>query len=274
MKIILLGAKGMLGNCLAKEFGNYELYACGKDDVDITDKKKVFKKIDGIKPDFVVNSAAYTDVDGAESNQKSAFEVNAEGVKNLAISCKKNSCTLVHISTDYVFDGSRDAYDEDAKPKPINVYGKSKYEGEKYLKLINPQHYLVRTSWLYGSNGKNFVYAILDLAKKQKEISVVNDQRGAPTYARDLAAAIKDIIEQGPDFGIYHRTNDGVCTWFDFARRIVEFKKLRVKIRPMTSDKLDRAAKRPKSSVLLNTKLPKLRHWEEALKEFLDGDKH
>lgn len=274
MKILLLGAKGMLGNYMAKEFGNYELCACDKDDVDITSKEEISKKMNNIKPDFVVNAAAYTDVDGAESNQKLAFEVNAEGVKNLAICCKKNDSILVHVSTDYVFDGSRDTYDEDAKPKPINVYGRSKYAGEKYLKLINPPYYLIRTSWLYGSSGKNFVYAILDLAKKQKEISVVNDQRGSPTYARDLAESIRYIVEKKPAFGIYHRTNDGVCTWFDFARKIIEFKKLKVKIKPMTSDKLDRAAKRPKSSVLLNTKLPKLRHWEEALKEFLDGDKH
>src|SRR3989338_10211532 len=216
MKILILGEKGMLGNYLTREFKNYELYACGKDDINITDKKEVSEKIVEIKPDFVINAAAYTDVDGAESNQKLAFEVNAEGVKNLAICCKKNDSVLVHVSTDYVFDGIRDDYDEDAKPKPINVYGKSKYAGEKYLKLINPPYYLVRASWLYGSNGKNFVYAILDLAKKQKEISVVNDQRGTPTYARDLAAAIRCIIEQEPDFGIYHRTNDGVCTWFDF----------------------------------------------------------
>ena len=272
MKVVVLGANGMLGHDLVNTFKNYELCSFSKKELDITNKALVNKKIKSIKPVFVINAAAYTDVDGSESNLDLAYAVNAEGVKNIADSCKKNNCIVIHISSDYVFDGNKNGYKEDDKPNPMNIYGRSKYMGEKYLKQVNPQHYLIRTSWLYGLKGKNFVYAILDLAKKQKEIEVVDDQSGSPTCTKDLSWSIKYIVDRKPDFGIYHRTNNGICTWFDFAKKIIELKNLKVKIKPITSNRLKRAAKRPRCSVLINTKLPKLRHWEEALKDFLCGE--
>lgn len=269
MKVIILGANGMLGADLARAFKDHEVHAFSKEEIDITDKNLLSGKISKIKPEFVVNSAAYTRVDKAESYKDSAFAVNAKGVKNIAESCKKNNSILIHFSTDYVFDGNKNGYIEDDEPNPINLYGQSKYAGEKYLKRVNPKHYLIRTSWLYGLKGRNFVYAILEQAKRQKEIEVVNDQRGSPTYTKDLAEAVINVAEKKPVFGTYHLTNDGVCTWFDIAKKIIELKNLKAKIKPITSDQLNRIAKRPKCSILINTKLPKLRQWEEALKEFL-----
>jgi len=272
MKIMIFGANGMLGNDLVHSFKDYDAYAFGKKDIDITNKELVAEKIATIKPEFVINAAAYTHVDKAESDKESVLAVNAEGVKNIASACRKNNSILIHFSTDYVFDGSKNGYKENDKQNPINVYGYSKYAGEKYLKQIGSRYYLIRTSWLYGLRGRNFVYAILDLARNQEEIEVVNDQFGSPTYSKDLSEAVKYIIERKPEFGIYHRTNDGICTWFDFARKIIEIKNLKTRIKPMTSAKLDRTAKRPRCSVLINTKLPKLRSWEIALKDFITNE--
>jgi len=270
MKIVVLGAKGMLGHDLVNTFKNDELYPFDVEEIDITDKNIVNKRIKSINPQFVVNAAAYTDVDGCESNLDLAYSVNADGVRNIAESCKKNNCILVHISTDYVFDGNKNGYREDDNPNPINSYGKSKYLGEKYLQQTTKRYYLIRTSWLYGKNGKNFVNTILNLAKNKKEIEVVNDQKGNPTYSKDLSESIKNIINKKPALGIYHVTNSGVCTWFDFAKKIVEIKDLKVDIMPISSDKLKRDAKRPNFSVLINTKLPNSRSWELALKDFLN----
>jgi len=269
MKIIIVGANGMLGHDLVNTFKNYSTYSFNKEELDITKKELLYKKLKIIKPELVINAAAYTDVDGAESNSDLAYEVNAEGVKNLANSCKKNNSILVHISTDYVFDGNKNGYEENEEPNPINIYGKSKYMGEKYLKYVNPRYYLIRTSWLYGNKGKNFVDTILNLAKQKKELKVVNDQFGRSTYTKDLTNKIKEIVETKKPFGIYHITNSGTCTWFQFAKKIVEFAKLESKVKPITSKQLDRAAKRPKYSVLINTKLSPLRHWHYALKDYM-----
>lgn len=269
MKIVILGANGMLGRYLVHTFKDYQVYGFGKKDLDITNKKLLNKKIKDIKPKYVINAAAYTNVDKSESNPEFAFAVNAEGVKNIATSCKKNNTILIHISSDYVFDGKKNGYKEDDKPKPLNVYGMSKYLGEKYLKSINPSHYLIRASWLYGAGGKNFVDTILRLAKINKVLKVVNDQIGSPTYAKDLAEAIKKFTENKFDFGTYHRTNDGYCTWFELTKKIVEIKNLKNEVKPISSKQLKRAAERPRCSILINTKLPELRSWQSALKDYL-----
>jgi len=269
-KIIILGAGGMLGTSLRKAFKHSGMHAFNKSQVDITDKKSVFEKISQIKPHIVVNLAAYTNVDACESNQKLAFDVNGEGVKNIAEACKKNNSSMLHISTDYVFDGKKESYNEDDKTNPINIYGKSKELGEKYLIGTLNNYYLIRASWMFGKNGKNFVDAIVQLAKEKKELRVVDDQHGRPTYTDDLSKQIKNIIEAKNPFGIYHITNSNTCTWFEFAAKIVEIAGIDCAVKPMTSAELDRPAKRPKYSVLANNKLPPLRGWQSALKEYME----
>ena len=222
-----------------------------------------------IRPNFVINAAAYTDVDGCESNADLAYAINGDAVKILAKACNLTDSVLVHISTDYVFDGRKDGYGEEDTPNPINIYGKSKHLGERYLTETAKKYYLIRTAWLYGKHGKNFVDTILKLAKSRKELEVVNDQRGSPTYTKDLSAAIRHLIDATPAYGIYHLTNDGMCTWFEFACKIIGLKGLPTNMKAISSDTLKRAARRPACSVLLNTKLPKLRRWESALSDYL-----
>lgn len=270
IKIVIFGANGMLGTALVKTFKYHDVYAFNKTQVDITNKKAVFDKLNKIKPSIVINSAAYTDVDGCEKNKKHAFNVNGKAVKIIAETCRKNNASLLHISTDYVFDGKKKSYKENDKTNPINVYGKSKALGEKYLMETLDNYYLIRTSWLFGAHGKNFVDTILRLAKEKKELKVVNDQFGRPTYTEDLANKIKEVVETKEPLGIYHITNSMTCTWFEFAKKIVELAKLNTYIKPITSKELDRPAKRPKYSVLLNTKLSPLRHCYSALKDYIN----
>ena len=266
-KIVIFGANGMLGTALVKIFKYHDVYAFSKAQANITNKRDVFGKIDKIKPFIVINLAAYTNVDGCEKNKRHAFNVNGEAVKVIAEACKKNNATLLHISTDYVFDGKKNGYTENDKTNPINIYGKSKELGEKYLAETLDRYYLIRTSWLFGKYGKNFVNTILRLAKDKKELRIVNDQFGRPTYTKDLSKKIKEIVEAKKPFGIYHITNSGTCTWFQFAEKVIKFAELNSEVKPITSEELNRAAKRPKYSVLLNTKLLPLRHWHSALKE-------
>ena len=273
MKIVILGANGMLGKDLAEAFSDFDVYPFTKLELDITDARLLGQKLKAVKPDFVINAAGYTDVDGCETNQELAYNVNAKGVKNIAVSCSKYGSILIHISSDYVFDGEKDGYKEDDKPNPINAYGDSKYKGELYIGDVFKKYYLIRTSWLFGKNGRNFVDTILKLSNTKTQLEIVNDQRGSPTYTKDLSAAIKNMTHNNPEFGVYHITNSGVCTWFEFAKEIIKTKGLKVSIVPISSGKLSRAAKRPKCSVLINSKLPKLRNWKEAVKDYLANEK-
>ena len=268
-KIVIFGAGGMLGTALLQAFKPYDVHGFDKTQVDITNNNAVFDRINRIKPDVVINSAAYTDVDGCEKNEKHAFDVNGHAVKTIAESCKRINSLLVHISTDYVFDGKEKFYKEDDKPNPISIYGKSKALGEKNLIETLDNYYLIRTSWLFGKNGKNFVDTILKLAREKEELEVVEDQFGKPTYAVDLANKIREMIKTKKEFGIYHITNEGVCSWFQFAKKIVELAKLNARVVPITSEKLNRLAKRPKYSVLSNTKLSSLRQWNLALEDYM-----
>ncbi len=268
MRVLILGAKGMLGHDLMKVFSG----AIGWDrpELDITNQQEVLKKIKGLKPDLVINCAAYTDVDGAETNPGLAFKTNAYAVGYIAEACKQAGAEIVHLSTDYVFDGKKQSYSESDAKNPINIYGRSKAMGEDELIAHTSKYYLVRTAWLYGINGPNFVKKIIDLAKDKKEITVVDDQVGCPTYTKDLADGIKRII--GKPYGIYHLINNGHCSWFEFAREIARIKGLNVKVKPMKSSQLSRVAERPMFSVLLNTKADKLRYWKDALSEFITGE--
>lgn len=269
-KIVIFGANGMLGTNLVKTFKYYDIYAFSKSQVNITNRNVVFNKISKIKPSLVINSAAYTNVDGSEKNRKKAFNVNGEAVKIVAEACKKNKAIMIHFSTDSVFDGrKKGGYKENDEVNPINAYGKSKALGEKYLIETLDNYYLIRTSWLFGGHEENFVNNILKLAKENKELKVVNDQFGRPTYIKDLAENIKEIVTTKKLFGIYHITNSGTTTWFKFAKKIIKLAHLNNQVKQMKLKELDGLAKRPKYSVLLNTKLPTLRHWSSALKEYL-----
>ncbi len=197
--------------------------------------------------------------------------MNADAVLYIAMAAKKASATLVHYSTDYVFDGRNiNGYKEDALKNPVNIYGASKSKGEDSITSNYSKFYLIRTAWLYGKSGKNFVYKIIELASSKPMLKVVNDQFGSPTYAKDLALATKEIISSKMPFGIYHVTNSGSCSWHEFASEILKQKSLSTPIEPCSSSEFPRPAKRPSCSVMLNTKLKPLRHWKSALKAFME----
>ena len=260
----------MLGHALCNALAEYDLVPADLPDYDLTKFEDLQAKINDIKPDFVINAAAFTDVDGCEASEEICDLVNGQAVGNLAQACKKIGCILVHYSTDYVFnDENSQGYLENDQINPLNAYGKSKALGEELILKSGCDFYLIRTAWLYGANGKNFVDTILDLATKQEEIKVVNDQVGNPTYALDLAQSTKKILVDKPSFGIYHQTNAGSCSWYEFALKIKELTGFKAAILPVTSAEFIRPAKRPKFSILLNTKLPLLRPWENSLKDYL-----
>ena len=271
MKILILGHKGMLGHELVEEFKNdHELVLWDREQIDISRKEETIKKVSDLCPDVVINAAAYTAVDEAENNKDLAYKVNSCAVGFLATACKEISALFVHFSTDYVFDGeNHNGYKENHPYNPINMYGRSKALGEKMILDISPRYYMIRTSWLFGKNGKNFVETMLRLAKENKDIKVVNDQFGSPTYAKDLASEVRKLVESQGPFGIYHITNSGSCSWYDFAVKIFELSDLNLKVKQVKSEEFPTPAKRPIYSMLINTKLPPIRKWEEALKNYL-----
>ncbi len=276
-KVLIIGAKGMLGHDLMAVFGDLNPIGADKEELEIADGAAVEKFILDLGPDIIINAAAYTDVDGCETNQDSAMKVNGYAVGYLAKTSQKIGAILVHYSTDYIFDGKKsEGYKEDDEPKnPVNFYGKSKLLGEKLLKENCQKYYLIRTSWLFGKHGKNFVDTILKLRKEKKELKVVNDQRGKPTYTVDLARRTRELIEGKYPFGVYHITNEGAVSWYDYALKIFEIYKSfhpeqkLAKVVPCASAEFPRPAKRPSWSILQNTKLPSNRPWQESLEEYL-----
>jgi dTDP-4-dehydrorhamnose reductase len=271
MKILILGHKGMLGHELVEVFKEeQELILWDREQIDITKREEVMQKIGELKPDIVINAAAYTAVDRAESEKDLAYKVNGCAVGFISTICKQINALFIHFSTDYVFDGeSHNGYKENHPYKPINMYGKSKALGEKMILDIEPRYYLIRTSWLFGKSGKNFIETMLKLAADGEKIKVVNDQFGSPTYAKDLAREVRKLIESKNPYGIYHITNSGFCNWYEFAVKIFEFSELKPDIRPVNSEEFISPAKRPTYSMLVNTKLPPMRLWEAALKDYL-----
>lgn len=257
-RVLILGAFGMLGHDLQTVFPEA---ICHGRDVDITDETAVFSCITRAKPKVVLNAAAYTDVDGCEEDPGSAFRVNGEGPGYIAKACNAAGAVLIHYSTDYVFDGARPEYFEDDTPHPINVYGESKLLGEVRVREYTDDYRIIRTSWLFGRHGKNFVDTMIQLSRQMYQVRVVNDQIGRPTYTVDLAGKTADII--GGEPGIYHITNDGRCSWFEFAEAIIG------NAVPVSSAEFPRKARRPAYSVLMNTKTSPMRHWKDALSEYL-----
>lgn len=275
MKVLITGSNGMLGHDLIDVLNDkHELILTTSKTLDITDKEHTVEFIKENKPDIVINSAAYTDVDGCEENRERAFSVNGEGVRNLAIGCREADCPLVHISTDYVFNGKNDTpWVEDDEISPISVYGKSKLEGEQAIQEILDKFFIVRTAWLYGVNGGNFPKTMLELAKTHDELTVVYDEVGTPTYTPDLAEAIGKLIETDY-YGIYHITNSGSCSWCEFAKYIFEIAGVDVKVTPVTASEFARPAPRPSYSVLNNKRwadngFEPLRSYKEAIKDYL-----
>ena len=238
MKILITGAKGMLAKAVIDQFkDNNELILTDVSELDITDENNTNEFITRIKPEYIINCAAYTAVDKAEEDIELAKKVNSIGPKNLAIAAKKNDAILIHISTDYVFNGELDiskSYIEDDEIAPVTVYGKTKAEGEKNIIENCDKYYILRTAWLYG-DGNNFVRTMIKLGKEKEEINVVSDQHGSPTYTVDLASIISQVIEKKLPYGIYHSTNEGFTTWYDFTKKIYEIANINCKVNPVTS---------------------------------------
>jgi len=273
MRITIFGATGLLGKALMSEWKDDEVTGFGSADGDIRDAKQVLTLVRGSRPDWIVLAAAYTDVDGCETNRDLAFDVNCRGAVNVAEAAKLQGARLLFLSTDYVFDGTKTTpYATDDPRAPRSVYGQSKAEAEVKLGEILPECCIVRTSWLFGPEGKCFPGTILKLASSRPELEVVGDQRGSPTYALDLARAILQLCRQGAS-GIVHITNRGECSWYEFAREIVARAGLKTVVRETTSDKFVRPAERPKYSVLSPESLQKrgiaMPDWRDALKRYL-----
>jgi dTDP-4-dehydrorhamnose reductase len=280
MKVLVTGSGGML----AKDMNPYlsqrghEVLALPHSRLDISDLETVRDIANSFEPDLTINCAAYTKVDEAEREEHQALMINGFGVHNLCLVCQEMDIPLVHFSTDYVFDGAKESpYTIYDKPNPISAYGRSKFLGEKNILWLLSKFYLIRTSWLFGLHGKNFVETMLQLGQKQKQIFVVKDQRGCPTWTQHLAQVVVDLIET-KRYGVYHITNSEPTTWFDFAREIFRLSNMDVEVFPVSSDKFPRPAKRPQNSVLDAFPLPQIIgremfSWREALKEYLSQRK-
>jgi dTDP-4-dehydrorhamnose reductase len=277
MKVLILGGTGLLGKALVREWRGDEVLAMGSRDVDIRDAAKVREIITEARPGWIVLAAAYTDVDGCESHPDLAFAVNRDGAANVAETANQVRAKLIFLSSDYLFDGKKTSpYEVGDKRNPQGVYGSSKAQAEVKLLEILPDCCIARTSWVFGVDGKCFPDTILRLAANRPSLDVVSDQRGCPTYTVDLARAIIQLCRKNAS-GIVHVTNAGDCTWFEFARQIVEASGLTSEVRPVSSQQMARPAPRPAYSVLSATSLHRygieMPAWNDALRRYLEERK-
>lgn len=277
MKVLVTGSAGMLAKDIITCFSQrgHETIAPPEDEFDITDLVTIRSVVNRCKPELMINCAAYTKVDEAEKEEPQALLVNGFAVQNVCLVCQESDIPLVHFSTDYIFDGAKESpytiYDE---PNPVSAYGRSKLLGEKYVLWLLSKFYLIRTSWLYGHSGRNFIETMLELGGREKQVSVVTDQKGCPTWTSHLAEAVVGLIET-ERYGIYHITNSEPTTWLEFAREIFRLSGSDTEVLPITSDQFPRPAKRPQNSVLdpfplhevLGREMPS---WREALREYLE----
>lgn len=274
--IIIVGGKGQLGQCLQEKVDHasqvYTFVFLGSADFDIADPKQTVAIFEQYKPVYCINCAAYTAVDQAEEDLDRAFEINEFAVKRLAENCLRYNTTLIHISTDFVFNGdSGIPLTEDLRTNPVNVYGLSKLKGEQEIEAILRQYYIIRTSWLYSEKAGNFVKTMLKLSQSRNELTVIYDQVGTPTYAMDLAEVIVRIVGNDPKaYGLYHYSNEGVASWYDFAKAVFEFAEIDMKIMPVASSAFITKAKRPHYSVLDKSKIKKafgleIPYWRDSL---------
>lgn len=281
MKILVTGAAGQLGRDVVALFEqqSMEVLPCDRDSLDITDSEACLRRIQEFTPDVIIHCAAYTAVDQAETDIDQAYQVNAVGTRNLVVAAEKISAKFCYISTDYVFDGqSTTGYHEYDNTNPQGVYGKSKRAGEVLVQSLSSAYFIVRTSWVYGLHGNNFVKTMLKLGKDKPVLQVVNDQKGSPTYTVDLAAFLLDLV-QTEKYGIYHASNSGECTWYEFAQAIFEEANslggaYSVQVNPCTTEDFPRPAQRPANSVMEHLSIrtngfQDIRHWREGLKGFL-----
>lgn len=272
MKILVTGVKGQLGQqlLLAAKASRKMVFGFDKETLDITNERRVFEVVRNIRPDVILHTAAYTAVDRAESDSDAAYAVNGYGTRNLTVAARAVGAKLVYVSTDYVFDGELGVpYDEFTPARPINVYGRSKLAGEQFVKELHDRYFIVRTAWLYGEYGNNFVKTMLRQSDSQSSVQVVGDQIGCPTYTADLAVTIMKMMET-ERYGTYHVTNSGRCTWAEFAREIFRQKGLSTEVHEISSDEYQAAAKRPYQTVLepLALRLNQfelLPDWQDAL---------
>ncbi len=278
-KILIIGAGGMLGYDLAKVFLEYKPSLWDKEELDITSEHQVQEKITSLHPEIIINTAAYTNVDGAETDPEQVFSINATAIEYLSQTAAALKAKLVQISTEYVFSGeNKEGYNETDQPDPINIYGQSKAQAEKILINSQCEWFIVRTSWLYGQapqkgkpRGKNFIDTILAKAQQGEEFSVVNDQWGHPTYTNDLAQGIKTMLWENYNPGIYHIVNEGITNWYELAKFALQIKGIDAKIKPSQSTDFKTLAKRPQYAILHNNKLPKLRSWQLAVEDYLNN---
>jgi dTDP-4-dehydrorhamnose reductase len=273
MRILITGANGQLGHELQQVLQSHQLTLLDVPEFDLT-KPGVEEAIAASRPDVVIHAAAYTDVDGAEREPELAMTINAAGTERVAKGAAAVGARLLYLSTDYVFDGRQGVpYRETDRPNPLNAYGRSKYEGERRALMHCPNTLIIRTAWLYGAHGKNFVKTIMRLASEQSELRVVSDQRGSPTYAGDLALAIKQILGTNLK-GTVHATGAGDCTWYEFARVIVSLMGSSARVVPISTAESNRAAQRPLYAVLDNRVLAghgiSLPHWKDALSRYMN----
>lgn len=277
MKVLILGAQGMLGHDLADEFAAHEPALWDKDELDIAQELAVRKKIREQRPDVIINAAAFTDVEGAEQNRDLAQTINGDAVGFIARAAKEVGAIVAHVSTEYVFDGhDQQGYPEYAVPRPVNEYGRSKLFGEQELEKSGARWYVVRTSWLYGKapqkgkpRGKNFIQTIVEKAKKGEELRVVDDQYGKPSCAEDVAKAIHFLIHNRYPYGIYHAVNEGVTTWHGLACYALDAAGIQAEVARVSSAAFPSVCERPQYAVLLNTAMPPLRPWQDAVREYV-----
>lgn len=281
MVVLVTGANGQLGQAIqfiSNKYANIDFVFCDSTSLDITDINNIKQIFKQVKPHYCINAAAYTAVDKAESEPEKAHLINVIGAKNLAEVCKEFSTILLHVSTDFVFDGSKTTpYLETDLPNPTGVYGQTKLDGEKAIQLTFDNYFIVRTSWVYSQFGNNFMKTMLRLASERESLSVVNDQIGSPTYAVDLAEVLVKIIQTDnrqqtkDNFGIYNFSNEGQCSWYDFAKKIFEVNNISINLQPIPTSAYPTPAKRPAYSVLDKSKIKgifnvEVREWEESLK--------
>ena len=276
MKVLVTGVKGQLGYDVVNELVKRGHTAIGTDieEMDITDKNSVDSVIKENTPDAVIHCAAYTAVDAAEDNEELCRKINAEGTQNIADVCKELDIKMIYISTDYVFDGEGERpWEPEDERTPLNVYGQTKYEGELAVQNTLSKYFIVRIAWVFGVNGKNFIKTMLNLGKTRDALTVVNDQFGSPTYTYDLAKLLVDMVET-EKYGIYHATNEGICTWYEFACEIFKQAGINVKVSPVSASEYPAKAKRPSNSRMSKEKLTeqgfeKLPTWQDALARYL-----
>jgi dTDP-4-dehydrorhamnose reductase len=276
MKVVVTGAAGQLGQDVLFELErkNHQAFGVDRQQLDITNEEDVLAFISKVKPDVILHCAAYTNVDAAEENEDAAYQVNAAGTENLAKAAKLNGSKVMYISTDYVFDGTaNEPYEVDEPTQPLGAYGRTKLAGEQLLQKHLDEFFIVRTAWVFGVYGNNFVKTMIRLGKERGEVGVVHDQVGSPTYTVDLAKFMVELMETDK-YGIYHATNSGVCSWYEFAVEIFKQANMNVTVNPLTSDQFPRPAARPKYSVLSKKMIEQqglkpLRDWKEALAAYL-----